>query len=99
MNIAHKSAREKGPISQIAIGDLVTPNLEHSWVYNGTEKEAAMSAARTGTVIELDWASARNGTGLVRVRWNSLTDTPLLEHRAVMWIHTDQMLFAEGGDA
>ena len=72
-----------------AVGDTVTPNLEHSWVFVGTEFEPLMSAVRTGTITVVPWAVGHFGTGTVRVVWKSMSNQPLLPHRAAMWVHTD----------
>ena len=82
------------PITCVRLGDTVTPNPDHAWVYCGTEKEAVMNAPRTGTVIEVPMAAEQDGNGLgtVRVRWNSLTARPLMPHRAEHWHHTDLLL-------
>ena len=69
------------------VGDVVETNLDHAWVYAGTEREGLMSRKRRGVVIEVPLATKTQGKGTVLVKWESLTAQPLA--RADWWTHTD----------
>jgi hypothetical protein len=69
------------------IGDRVRTNLDHAWVYAGTEWEGLMSRDRAGVVLEVPDATIRQGEGTLLVQWESLTSGPL--KRPVMWTHSD----------
>ena len=69
------------------VGDKVKTNLEHAWVYEGTEREGLMGRNRTGIVVEVPDATTRQGEGTLLVRWESLTDVPL--KRSDWWTHSD----------
>lgn len=84
----------KGDMAEIwKIGDLVQTNLEHAWVYEGTEREGLMGAIRAGTVIGVPDATIRQGFGTLLVRWESLTKTPL--KRSDWWTHSDLIVRIE----
>ena len=68
------------------VGDVVTPDLEHSWVYVGTEWEDLMSKPRKGVVVEVPMSVTAQGHGTVLVQWESLTKTPL--KRPLKWTST-----------
>jgi hypothetical protein len=70
-----------------AIGDRVATNLEHAWVYEGTEREGLMGKPRRGVVIDLTEHTKREGEGLLLVRWESLTAVPL--KRSDWWTHSN----------
>ena len=80
-NIGAKMSREW------KVGDKVQTNLEHAWVYEGTEREGLMGRIRTGMVINVPDATYRQGAGTLLVRWESLTAQPL--KRSDWWTHSD----------
>jgi hypothetical protein len=69
------------------IGDTVFTNLEHAWIYEGTEREGLMSKRRRGVVVDMTEHCKREGSGLLLVRWESLTAVPL--KRSDWWTHSD----------
>lgn len=77
------------------VGDKVRTNLDHAWVYAGTERQGLMGKSRSGTVIEVPQDAANTGRGLLLVRWESLTSKPL--DRAEWWTHSDLILRSAGG--
>ena len=68
-------------------GDRVATNLQHAWVYEGTECENLMGRERFGTVLEVPDATRRAGYGTLLIRWESLTRIPL--KRSDWWTHSD----------
>lgn len=74
------------------VGDRVHTNLEHGWVYAGTERQGIMDKFRFGTVIEVPDATVRQGEGTLLVRWESLTKIPL--SRSDWWTHSDLIVRA-----
>ena len=67
-------------------GDRVKTNLEHAWVYEGTEREGLMGRSRYGVVIFVPDATRRAGAGTLLIRWESLTAQPL--RRSDWWTHS-----------
>jgi len=74
------------------VGDRVKTNLDHAWVYAGTERESLMSLERNGTVVQVPLETQAQGYGTVLVRWESLTSKPL--KRSEFWTHTDLIVRA-----
>jgi hypothetical protein len=74
-------------------GDRVQTNLEHAWVYEGTERENLMGRLRFGTAIEVPDATRRAGHGTLLIRWESLTQVPL--KRSDWWTHSDLIVKAD----
>ena len=62
---------------ELQVDGRVRANLDHAWVYEGTEREGLMGRHREGVIIEVTDHAKRHGEGLVLVRWNSLTSQPL----------------------
>lgn len=75
------------------IGDRVRTNLDHAWVYEGTEREGLMGRDRRGVVLDVPDATVRQGDGTLLVRWESLTQTPL--KRTDWWTHSDLIVRVE----
>lgn len=68
------------------VGDKVETNLEHAWVYAGTEREYLMGRRRTGRVVEVPLSVKTSGEGTLLIKWDSLTPTPL--KRSEWWTHS-----------
>lgn len=77
-------------IPRFSIGDTVFTNLDHAWIYEGTEREGLMGKKRRGSVVDTTDHYNREGSGLLLIRWESLTKIPL--KRADWWTHSDVIL-------
>lgn len=73
----------------LAVGDRVATNLDHAWLWRGTEAEGLMGKARSGTVVELPWAYRHHGIGTIRVRWDSLTGSDNSGDNWLRWVHSN----------
>ena len=76
-----------------SVGDKVTTNLEHAWIYVGTERECLMGKLRAGTVVRVPECTNRDGSGTLLIEWESLTPVPL--KKPTWWTHSDMIERAE----
>lgn len=82
------------PAAQISAGDRVRTNLDHAWLWNGTEWKDKMNKPRTGTVEFVPWYAANAGKGTIQVRWDNLSDAPNTDDKTwLMWVDSSLIVF------
>lgn len=76
----------------LKVGDVVQTNLEHAWLWRGTEHEHLMDKPRTGRVINLPWTYQNERAGTIQVRWDSLTGSDNRGPNWLTWVHSDLII-------
>lgn len=78
--------RGENELGSLKVGDIVWTNLEHAWLWEGTEHQHLMGKKRRGRIVEVPWAANAAWSGTVLVQWESLTDVPLRDGKC--WVHS-----------